>query len=826
MTFLHISLLLGTIVTAAPILLHFLGQRQPKTLAFPAIRFVRETAVTAQRGWSVKRWLLLALRVLLVLILAMAIASPRVPGGQYATFLAAGLFGLLALLATAAAVTAWGTRRPSLVYGIAGAIAVLLWGGAGTFLAWALSKSEPIALGSADGPVCAAIVIDTSPSMAYRYHNTTRLEDAKEMARWLMDRLPVPSQIAIVGSESGVRLNPDRLTAERQLERVVVEGRATDLVERLRTSIELLRRSELERREIYVLTDMRDAAWRHAENSDLQTLLAAQDANGQPQPKVLLQLIDVGVPEAEIKNWSIAAPKLSQESATPGGHVSVSAEIRATPGAPEEQLVCELVLEPVDRRLPAIRDGKMLVPEGAVVDRQLLQVPGGGSVPVQLTIKDLGEGTNHAFLRLSRPDPLELDNTVYLSIEASAQGLTAVLADDAREGQLVALMLDPSAFSRDASGKSGTDDEGSKDGGADEAPRVLTPPPAVEPIGRLTNLELGKFAHLVLYNPRSITADDADRLLEWVRGGGGLLVVLGPAAASAEEIMKGGLASLLPGQIKRQTRRALDDRTMFLNPIVENHPMWSIFERPIREIPWINYPVFRHWDLESLSQDASEIVRVTGSELPAIVEWIQGQGRILVMTLPYPEPAATATTEPWSELFTTSADAWPGFALFVGAARYLASHNKHPVNYTIEATALLDNNTAQYPRVYELYHPNGDVVRVEAAEDLLSYPYTRQPGHYRIRGLRPRGPVVRGFSVNIDREEISLERVRQEALNEALGASNFAVAKEKADVQSSIGEGRYGRDLSPFLLVIFVAMVMAEQTMSSRFYASTTRGGA
>ncbi len=826
MTFLHISLLLGSIVTAAPILLHLLGRREPKIMVFPALRFVRETAVTAQRGWSVKRLLLLLLRILLVLLFAVAVASPRVPAGQYGNFLAIGLLSVLAILASAAAAVAWGSRRPMAVIATTSVIAVGLWAASGVFLASALSNSEPIALGSPDGPVCAAIILDTSPSMAYRYHNTTRLEDAKEMARWLMDRLPVPSQIAIVGSDSGARLNPDRLAAERQLERVVVEGRATDIIGRIRGAIDLLRRSEYERREIYVLTDLRDGAWRGSESSDLPQLLAAADAGGQPQPKVLLQFIDVSIPEAEIKNWSIAAPKLSQEAAAPGGRVTVSAEIRGTPGVGDDQVMCELALEPVDRRLPTVRDGKLMVPEAVVVDRRLVQVPEGGSVPIQMTLSDLADGTNHAALRLTRPDPLELDNVVYLSVEAQAQGQAAVLADDQRDGQLVALLLDPNAFvaasgSKDAAAAS---QEPSQEDSQSQS--VVAPPPTVDSIARLPNLDLSRFSHLVLFNPRTLSVDDSDRLLEWVAGGGGLLVVLGPAADSAESIMNSGLAGLIPGQVKRQTRRALDDPSVFLNPILENHPIWSIFERPIREIPWVNYPVFRHWDIESLEPEASEIIRMTGSEMPAMLEWAKGQGRIVVMTVPYPEPAATAQMEPWSELFTTSSDAWPGFALFVGTTRYLATHNQHPVNYAIDSVAVLANNSAQYPKVYELFTPNADVIRIEATDDLLSYQFTRQPGQYRIRGLRPRGPIVRGFSVNIDRDEISLQRVEDAVLSKAIGENNFAVAKEKSEVQSSIGEGRYGRDLSPFLLVIVVLLVMAEQTMSSRFYASTGRGKA
>ena len=78
--------------------------------------------------------------------------------------------------------------------------------------------------------------------------------------------------------------------------------------------------------------------------------------------------------------------------------------------------------------------------------------------------------------------------------------------------------------------------------------------------------------------------------------------------------------------------------------------------------------------------------------------------------------------------------------------------------------------------------------------------------------------------MNVDRDEISLERTPSGKLDEVLGKNGYLIAKTKEQVQSSIGEGRYGKDLTPFLLVIVTMMVMAEQTMSSRFYASTSRG--
>ncbi|MFN7732492.1 MAG: BatA domain-containing protein [Pirellula sp.] len=821
MTFLHISLLLGSIVVAAPVLLHMLGRRQPKPQPFPALRFVRQTAITAQRGWSVKRWLLLALRCLMVLALAVALAAPRVSSALFANTMAGGILGVLALLATAVAAILWGGRRSRWGVAAVAGLALALWGGAGDLLSKTWTQGEAAALGNSDGPVCAAIIVDTSPTMAYKYRNATRMEEAKGMVRWLMDRLPVSSQIAIVASDGAIRLNQDRLSAERQLDRVVVEGKATRLADRIRGAIDTLRKSDLERREIYILTDMRDNAWQDIESSDVPAKLAPTDEAGEKQPKILLQLIDLGVPESEIKNWSIANLKLSADSALPGGQVALSADVKTTRGTGNEQVMVELAVEPIDRKLPILRDGKVVVPEAKLVDRQLIQVAEDSTMAVQMSLKNLAEGTNHAVLRLARPDPLDLDNVHYITIEARTQGRTLILSDQPRDGQLVALMLDPNS----SAAPSAANPRGSTDSATEEGV-TIGQPPQVEPTSRIGQLDLGKVSHIVLYNPKSLTANDADRLLAWVDGGGGLLVVLGPAASSAEEIAASGLATLMPGTIKRQTRRAPDDFSVVLSPVIDNHPVWTIFERPIQEIPWVSYPVFRHWDLEGLQAGTVELMRFTGSNLPALVEWTRGQGRLMVMTLPYPEPSATAATQPWSELFTTSADAWPGYALFLGASRYLASHNKHPVNYSIDTVAMLDNAASQYPKTYELFLPIGDAVRIEAADELVSYAFTKQPGHYRLKGLRARGPVARGFSVNIDRREMSMQRVDLQRLDQILGKDTYLVAKDKEEVQSSIGEGRYGRDMAPFLLVILVMMFMAEQTMSSRFYATAKRGAA
>jgi hypothetical protein len=192
----------------------------------------------------------------------------------------------------------------------------------------------------------------------------------------------------------------------------------------------------------------------------------------------------------------------------------------------------------------------------------------------------------------------------------------------------------------------------------------------------------------------------------------------------------------------------------------------------------------------------------------------------LTFALPYPEPTGHAGDAIWSELYQD----WPGYALFQGSIRYLSAWDKQQLNYMVDEPAALDNNAAQYPPIYLLYNPLNEEARVEANDESLVYPFTRYPGHYRLRGSRPQGPVVRGFSVNVNRQDISLERIQEATMDKAFGKDAYRVAKERDEVQSSLGEGRYGRDLAPFLLIVFVMVIMAEQTMASRFYAQSKRG--
>lgn len=77
--------LLGLAAAAIPVLLHLFARREPKTVVFPATRYLAETARAHHRRLTLQHWLLLLVRTLLIAALALAAAGPTLPGGSATT---------------------------------------------------------------------------------------------------------------------------------------------------------------------------------------------------------------------------------------------------------------------------------------------------------------------------------------------------------------------------------------------------------------------------------------------------------------------------------------------------------------------------------------------------------------------------------------------------------------------------------------------------------------------------------------------------------------------------------------------------------------------
>ncbi len=137
MTFVYPLLLSGLLLAGLPVLLHFLIRQKPKTLLFPAFRFLLLKRRSNTRNLRLRHLLLLLLRMALIALICLALARPR-------------LF------------------QP---------------------LGGILDRERPVAM---------IFVIDTTPSMDFKSGDQTRLDLAKKRALELLDQLPADGRFLVL----------------------------------------------------------------------------------------------------------------------------------------------------------------------------------------------------------------------------------------------------------------------------------------------------------------------------------------------------------------------------------------------------------------------------------------------------------------------------------------------------------------------------------------------------------------------------------------------------------------------------------------------------
>ncbi|QDV21842.1 BatA domain-containing protein [Aureliella helgolandensis] len=786
MSFLHLSLLAGLAAVAVPIMLHFFGQKQPQLIDFPALRFVRETSREQSSSWRLRHVLLLLLRVLLLAALAIALARPRVHSAVLGSVLGISALGLLATLASLIAVVGLVSRRPISVWGTAAGVAIGLWLLVGAWGVRTLATGPAVPSSDQSAPVAAALIVDNGPTMDYRAAGQSRLEEAQAMGEWILDQLPADSRVGVVAGAPIGSLGLDPSSAQTQLGLIIPRGQHVDLLTRIRTALDLVVANELERKEVYVLTDLMSSSWTAAQ-ADLPDLLK------EYSEEVLLQVIDLG--KVTVTNWHLGDAEPDFKTVPVGGNVTIDVTVRRPADSKDETATVELLRQAIDPRLPVIRDGEQVTATAEVVDRRVVDFGGSDTVDVQLIARDLPEGTNNLTIRLDKSDPLSIDNSRFLSIPAYAQRPSLVVATDPGIAFILQAIIDPS--------------RGGASGGsvslAEQTQYV-----------QLADVGLDKFALVCLYDPPALSPRAVQKLEEHVRGGGGLMLILGPQLESVAGLATNPLRKLLPGVLTGPALRNETERKAFLEPVAISHPVFGELGESPNDILWNLFPIYRNWTFESLDDGVQLLMEVSDGQGPALTSHSLGRGQILTLTTPLPEPEVRG--RPLWNLLWANDDPVPAFGLLLGAFRTLSGTSQTGFDYQVGQAVQLENDPSHWPAQYTLYAPGRDVEqRVRADQGRLELGSFDQMGIYALRGQRTE-PIVRGFSINVPAEDTQLERLSPQQLDELLGAGNYRLARNRDEVESSVGQARFGRELYPLLMALVATLFLAEQAMSNRFY--------
>ncbi len=859
MSFLNASLLLAFAAGAVPIVLHLMSRREPRRVTFPAVRFLTRRFESNRARIRVRRWWLLALRVLALVAVAAALAHPVIRRDVSVVWITIGLVALLGvgLLAMASVAAVRSGKRAAIGF-LAAAIAAFLvalgWGGY-------TAASGPSPTIDTASPVAIAIVIDNSPTLGWRTSDDDRVARVRELAAWLISRVPASSRIAVVDrSSTPAAFSLDVAGALSKVDAVRPLQVTTPIASRIDAAVRLVRTSELENRQVVVVSDLAETTWRDdARGVDVAGTVGAEppvavtvfdlgDFRGVNRSLGLPSVVDATPPRGTatplVATVHVSRPNdTNGENATDGdtvgrdskgdtesgggeaGEAAASeraASQRAVGG--EVSVTAELQLYESDSPLPVVRDGRVERPAARRVDRTSRRVPIGGFGELLLTVPPLEPGTHHVAIRLSGDDPLAVDDRRYLTLRVLPPSPLLIVGDRKSDADVLAAAI--------------------------AAPFEVGDPQseyAAERIGYedLPAVSLEGFDAIVLHDPP--VSATRDRMLQsFVRRGGRLTISLGPAMREADSGAKADAGPLLPEPRRRW--RPVDPGT-FLEVARAEHPLWDPFAGQSDTARWSDFPVHQYWQLET--EDADRVLaRFAGTGHPAIVERRVGEGSVLVIATPL--PALSDRTRGWNELFTAS-DAWPAFVLVRQISETMSGRSEvaaetsvgepylarlegrdEPTRSAADADAVRagasasegagsqEDGDATTARV-QLFPP-GDRMPVPlrvTGNDASRVTVREVPeaGTYWIRGTGLEG----GFSANVDEETTSLSRVDPAGLDLWFGPDGYRLASTREEVELAEAEGTASVSLrSPMMLLAAILFVL-EQLLGNRFYRSSGR---
>ena len=745
MFFLATSLIAGGLAAAViPVVLHLVMQGRPKAYEFPALRFIRLRMAANQRRFRLKHLLLLALRVLLLVLLGVALARPT-----------------------------------------------LRWVAAGSF-------------GSQESPVAAVIVIDTSPRMGYVVANQTRLAEAQEHALWLLEQFPKDSRVGVLGSQRvPASFQVDVLAARERIERLstVITGRS--LLESLTEGTRLLKQCELNRKEIYLITDMTEPGWPEALYPSVRAAL-------ENVPDATLHLIDVGVTPAS--DTALTRVALSDEVLSAEMPLRIEVELSHTSEA--ESRAVELYVGARDEGRGTREE--ILTPHPFLLkrDTKTVDFPAGTSrrnVVFELSV--LSEGTNQGVIRLTSPDALAANDEISFTVEVRPPSRVLIVAQPNVQSLFLHQALAPERLRLNGFIPYRID--------------KMT----VDQFNESQPSQLTDYRAVFLLDPPPLPPASWKKLADHAAAGNGIAVFLGRNATPISEFNEGTARELLGVTLRMQVPKPDGDLWLTV-PSYENPVL-----RPFRDsvttaapsdsagmsfgrntgIPWHAVPVFRYWHVDNLAA-GTDIVMQYSDDRPAMVTRSLGQGRVLIVTTPVSDlPDENA----WN-LLPTSIDApWLFVMLSDGITQFLLGLGERNYNYL--AGQLVTLRPDVLPVSCIVKPPQGEGVRIttDSLRQVITFPATEQLGNYTVSsgGSDGTSRLQTGFSVNAPAQTWDLTRITPEQAQAVCG-NRLRITNDRTTLEFGMSQSRTGRELFPLIMLLVLGVFVAEYFVSNRFYQS------
>ena len=660
---------------------------------------------------------------------------------------------------------------------------LLLRAGAIALLALALARPSikfSSRLGSQEAPVAAALIFDAAPHMQYRRDKKTRLEAAREIGQWLLAQLPPESQIAVLDSSMAPRtFDADRGLSRQRIERLEIVPNPRSLSQIVGEAAAVLKKSDLAAKEIYVFTDLSRASWRADETATLQERL-------RELPGVSLYLIDVGVTEPS--NFGLGDLHLSQQVVAAGGSVEIETDVSSL--GIDGQRVVELDL--------VGPDGK---PQKISEQIQLLKA--GESQTVDFRLTSLKAGTQQGFVRIVGQDSLAADDVRHFSVGVRPPWPLLVVAQQPTAETAIYLTeaIAPAEMRKrhDA--------------------RFLCTVIDYKELADQTLAKLAKFAAVCLLDPPGLEPGIWQRLTDYAAAGHGVGVFLGRHAEPIAAFNSPAAQQLMPGKLREQVPR--EEGNTYLAPQNYQHSVLKPFAPYATRTPWNKFPVYRYWRIDNLASDASTIIAYNDGR-PALLERTiragRAAGHVLVMSTPVSD--RVSRRDAWNVLpGAAEIGAWPFLILVNQIASYLVGSGEQQLNYFAGTNSVSLPIDATTPRPYVLTRPDGINTTIPPPEKAeLSISSVEQVGNYQVHSVGEPPEPDRGFSVNLPAQVTQLARLTDQELGDTFGPFKPQVARSNDQIVRDVHDSRVGREIYPWLILVFAGLLAVEYVVSNWFY--------
>ena len=800
MTFLNATLIFGLAAASVPVVLHLLARREPRKVVFPSVAFLTKRFETNRSRLRLRRLWLLALRIGAIAALAFALARPAIHRSVSVTWLTIGLIaalGVALLVMATVAISKSQSKATSTALGATALLALLLalvWG------VYPYVAGPAVAIDSVE-PVAIAIVLDNSPSSAWKTVNDDRLARMKDLATWMVTRIPPTSRIAIIDrSAQPASFSIDVAGAVSKIEQLRAREVVQPIASRIEAATRLVRTSELSNRQVFLVTDFAQSSWnQEALESGLAAVLTEE-------PAVSITAFDLG--EFDGVNRSLAVPQFVDATPPRGVPVALSTTLKlekTDADNPSVSVTAELELFENDPTLPVVRNGKIARPKIRSVDRTSVRVAKGGSSELLMTIPSLEVGTHHGRVRLVGEDAISIDNERYFTLRVLPASRVLLVCDDEDESRIIMQTITAAA------------------GLVDPADAEFQ----VEQIefSDLSVVRLADFEAVLLLDPPNDAITD-EAVVEYAEQGGGVLVCLGPAAD--DEVAE---SPLVPKMIRRW--RSPEPGTFFQM----NRASHPVTEPVSADTPWADFRVSQYWQVEAGESD-SVLATYAGTGHPAIVQRLiragtENQalsGRSLVLTTPL--PALSKETRSWNELF--GSDPWPAWLLTRQCVEFLTGRGGEAAMTKVglpQVIAVNEGNDSDQPNQPEPSNedvrakriqlfPPGDTspvpLNIPADANSVTVQDVSRSGVYWIRGLDP----GLGFSANMPSDAIDLNRIDLGQLDQIFGPDQYRLATSREEIEFAENQSSQRVSLHSPAMLLALVIFLLEQVLGNRFYRS------